>query len=345
MKSSQTTVRDIARLLNISVATVSRALRDHIDIKPETRKKVLELVEQLNYHPNFAAKSLRTNKTNTLGVVVPEIVMHFFSNTLSGIQEYAALHDYNIIVCQSMESARMEETNIQKLLANRVDGLIISLAIDTENVDYLRQLVDRNIPVLLFDRVSDDLEVSKVVVDDSAASFRAVEYLISTGCHRIAYIGGPKKLYVSREREMGYVRALEKNQLRIDQELIVHCKNLHTDPCEVTKHLLELREIPDAIFCMNDPIAIQVMQVLKEKQVRVPDDISVIGFTNEPVSSFIEPSLTTISQPSFEMGRVAASLIIDQLKKPQVYKPTTRVLETNFIIRNSTRKVEYALEH
>jgi len=343
MKSSQTTVRDIARRLNISVTTVSRALRDHIDIKPETKKKVLDLVHELNYQPNYAAQSLRTNRTNTLGVIIPEIVMHFFSNTLSGIQEYADQQNYSIIVCQSMESFRMEESNIQKLLSNRVDGLMISLSSDTCHVDHLQQLIDKNIPVVLFDRIWEDLKVSKVVVDDRAASFQAVDYLFKTGCRRIAYIGGPQNLYISREREQGYLRALERNHIQPSTELILHCNDLHTGPTEVTKKLLELDEMPDAIFCMNDPVAIQVMQVLKEKKIKIPDDISMIGFTNEPVSSFIEPSLTTVSQPSYEMGKVAASLIIEQLKNPQLFKPVTRVLETKIIIRNSTRKLEYAI--
>jgi LacI family transcriptional regulator len=344
MSGRLTTARDIARQLNISVTTVSRALRDHIDIKPETRKKVLELVQKLNYQPNSAAQSLRTNRTNTLGVIVPEIVMHFFSNTLSGIQEYAAQHNYSIIICQSMESFQMEESNIQKLMSNHIDGLMISLATDTAQVDHLRQLIDRNVPVVLFDRVCDELAVSKVVVDDRSASFRAVNYLVQTGCNRIAYVGGPAHLYVSKERELGYREALERNNIQPSSELIIHCKDLHLDPTEAIKQLLNLPQIPDAIFCVNDPVAIQVMQVLKERKIKIPDEISVIGFTNEPVSNFIEPSLTTVAQPSYEMGRIAASLIIEQLKNPGGFKPVVKVLDTKFIVRNSTKKIEYALE-
>jgi LacI family transcriptional regulator len=315
-------------------------LHDHKNISPETKKRVLELVQRLNYLPNSAAQSLRTHRTRTLGVVVPEIVMHFFSNTLSGIQEYAALHNYTINISQSMESFSLEETNVQKLISNRVDGLMISLSSGTANVDHLRQLIEKEIPLVLFDRVWEDLEVSKVVVDDQKASFQAVDYLVKTACRRIAYIGGPDNLYVSKERELGYRRALQANALQPDDELIIHCKDLHTGPVEAVLRLLSLDEPPDAIFCMNDPIAIQVMQILKERQIKIPEEISLIGFTNEPVSNFIEPSLTTVAQPSYEMGKMAASLLIGQLERPHSFKPSTIVLETKLIIRNSTRKVE-----
>ncbi len=342
MKGTQATIRDIARQLNISVSTVSRALHSHQDIKPETRKAILDLAKTLNYEPNRLAQSLRNSKTKTIGVLVPEIVMHFFSSTISGIQEAADEHDYSMMVCQSMESFHTQEVNIQRLVSNRVDGLMISLSSDTEHVDQLQQLITRKIPILLFDRIWDDLDVSKVVVDDRDASFRAVDYLIKTGCSRIAYIGGPKGLYINRQRELGYLQALEQNNIQPSADLIMHCRDLHTDPEAATQQLLNLPEIPDAIFCMNDPVAILAMQVLKEKLIKIPDEISMIGFTNEPVSNFIEPSLTTVSQPSFEIGKTAAELFIDQLERPEFFTPVTTVLQTKFIIRNSTRKLMVA---
>lgn len=338
--SRPVTVKDIARELNTSVSTVSRALRNHKDISPEMKKKVLDLVQKLNYQPNSAAQSLRTNRTQTLGVVVPEIVMHFFSNTLSGIQEYAAEHNYSIVVGQSMESFQTEETSIQKLLSNRVDGLLLSLSSATVNVDHLLPLIEKKIPIVLFDRVWDDLNVSKVVVDDRNASYGATEFLIKTGCKRIAYIGGPDSLYVSKEREIGYLNALEKNQLPFSPELIVRCQDLNKAPMEALTQLLSLEEKPDALFCMNDPIAIHALQLLKERNIKIPDEISVIGFTNEPVSNFIEPSLTTVSQPSHEMGKEAAALLIAQIEKPKSAKPVTKVLETKLIVRNSTKKLQ-----
>ena len=333
------TLDDIAEALHISKATVSRALCDHPDVKAETKQAVIALAQKLNYEPNRLAQSLRSNKTYTIGVVVPEIAMHFFSSTLSGMQDYALRHDYIIMVCQSMESYQTEKINVQKLASNRVDGLLISLSSETRNVDHLRQLIEKKIPVVLFDRVCNDLDVSKVIVNDYDAAFKAVEYLIRTGCKRIAYVGGPRDLYISAQREQGYLDALRKNNIAPSEDWIIHCKDLHTEPVGATQQLLDLPRMPDAIFCMNDPIAIQVMQVLKEQNVRIPDEISVIGFTNEPVSNFIEPSLTTVSQPSYEMGRTAAKLFIEQLEHPESFKPITKVLPTELIIRNSTRKL------
>lgn len=297
------------------------------------------MAKKLHYEPNRVAQSLRINKTNTLGVIVPEIVMHFFSSSLSGMQEYAAKHGYSMMVCQSMESFRTEKSNIHTLVSNRVDGLLISLSSDTKTFDHLQQLIDKKIPIVLFDRVCDKLNVSKVVVDDCKASFRAVDYLVKTGCKRIAYLGGPQNLYISQQRQRGYLEALQKNNIPLSDEWIIHCTDLHVDPVEATRKLLNLPEMPDAIFCMNDPIAILAMQVLKEKQIKIPEEISMIGFTNEPVSHFIEPSLTTVSQPSYEMGRTAAKLFIDQMENPGSFKPVTKVLPTEFIIRNSTRKL------
>lgn len=341
MKSNQATIKDIASQLNTSVSTVSRALRDHPDISIETKKAVLELARKLRYEPNRVAQSLRINKTNTVGVVLPEIVMHFFSSTLSGMQDYAVEHDYVVMVCQSMESFATEQSNIHQLVANRVDGLLISLSSETQDFEHIQQLIDKKIPVVLFDRVCDELNVSKVVVDDRRASFEAVDYLIRTGCERIAYMGGPSHLYINKQRELGYLDALRVHQIDPSPDWIIHCRDLHTDPIGATQQLLNLPVIPDGIFCMNDPIAILAMGVLKQKQIRIPEDISMIGFTNEPIAHFIEPSLTTVSQPSYEMGKVAARLFIDQLENPESWSPVTEVLQTEFIIRNSTRKLPH----
>jgi len=339
MKNAQATIRDLAIKLNLSVSTISRALRDHPDIKPETKKAVLELARELNYEPNHVAQSLRIKKTNTLGVIVPEIAMQFFSSTLSGLQEYASAHGYTVMICQSMESSNIEKFNIHSLVSNQVDGLLISLSSDTKNVDHLQHLVEKNFPILLFDRVCDELNVSKVVVDDHDAAFNAIEYVIKTGCRHIAFLGGPQNLRISEQRERGYLDALTQSSIPIDEDLVIHCRDWHTDPIKAVQQFLTSREIPDAIFCLNDPIALLVMQVLKKEQVRIPEEISLVGFTNEPISGLTEPSLTTVSQPSYEMGKTAARLFIDQLERPESYTPTTTVLPTQFIIRNSTRKL------
>jgi DNA-binding LacI/PurR family transcriptional regulator len=338
MKNTQATIRDLALKLNISISTVSRALRNTPDINPETKKAVLSLAKELNYEPNRVAQSLRVKKTKTIGIIVPEIAIHFFSSIISGIQDYSARHGYSIMICQSMESFETEEANVHLLVGNRVDGLLISLSSHTKQFTHLEQLIRKKIPVVLFDRVADDLPVSKVVVDDHDGAFKAVDYLIRSGCRRIAYIGGSMNLSISMQRRSGYEDALSHHNLTVNPELIILCDEFHREPIEATQALLRLAERPDAIFCMNDPVAILVVQTLKENNVRVPDQISVIGFTNEPVSRYIEPSLTTVAQPSYQMGEAAARLFIEQVENSETFEPRTETLCTELIIRNSTRK-------
>jgi LacI family transcriptional regulator len=336
MRNPQATIRDIAIKLNISISTVSRALRGAPDVNPETKKAVIEMAERLNYEPNRIAQSLRIKQTKTVGVIVPEINMHFFSSAISGIQEYCAEHDYSIMICQSMESVKTEKSNIHMLVANRVDGLLISLSRETENLDHLKQLVNKNIPIVLFDRVWDELNVSKVVVDDHDGAYKAVSYLIKTGCKRIAYLGGTENLYISKQRERGYLDALRDNNIAAKENLMVHCRDFNDEVVKGLHHLLSLSPSVDAIFCMNDPIAIKAIQVLKEKKIQIPEQISIIGFTNEPASSLIEPSLTTVSQPSHAMGKAAAEIFINLLTHEDA-EPVTKVLKTELIVRGSTR--------
>jgi DNA-binding LacI/PurR family transcriptional regulator len=338
MKNDQATIRDLALKLNISISTVSRALRNAPDVNPETKKAVLALAEQLHYEPNRVAQSLRIRKTKTIGVVVPQIAMHFFSSVISGIQEYAAQHGYSIMICQSMESLETEKSNIHMLVSNRVDGLLISLSSETTNVEHLEHLLAKKIPIVLFDRVTDLLPVSKVVVDDHDGAFTAVDYLIRTGCRRVAYIGGPEGLSISNQRLQGYRDALQKHNLPVLAAYIIHCTDLQHGATEATQRLLSLPERPDAIFCMNDPMAILAIQVLRKQSVRIPADISLVGFTNEPVSQFIEPALTTVAQPAYTMGQTAARLFIDQVESPENnVTPRQEVLPTELIVRGTTR--------
>jgi DNA-binding LacI/PurR family transcriptional regulator len=339
MKNQQATIRDIAIKLQISISTVSRALRNAADVNPETKKAVLSLARELNYEPNRVAQSLRSKRTKTLGVVVPEINLHFFSSAISGIQEYSARYNYGVMICQSLESVETEKSNLHMLLSNRVDGLLVSLSSETDSYDHLRSVIEKKIPLVLFDRICTQVDTTKVVVDDYNGAFKAVEHLILTGCKSIAFVGGPQHLYICKERLKGYTDALMRYNLPISQELIVHCTHLLKDPVQAMEQLLKRKEKPDAIFAMNDPIAIIIMQVLKGKGISIPEAMSVIGFTNEPVSQFIEPSLTTVSQPSYEMGQVAAQLFLEQLENQNVFPFVTKVLPTELLIRNSTKRI------
>ena len=340
MKNTEATIRDIAIKLNISISTVSRALRGVADVNPATKKAVEEMAKRLNYEPNRVAQSLRIKRTNTLGIIVPEIALHFFSSAISGIQEEASRHGYSIMICQSLESYETEKQNVHMLASNRVDGMLISMSSQTDDFSHIQQLINKDIPVVLFDRVNDLLPVSKVVVDDHDGAFKAVDHLAKTGCKRIAYIGGPTSFYISNQRKKGYLDALQQNDRETNDDLIVHCRDLHDDPAVHVKRLLDLPEgqRPDAFFCFNDPIAVTTLQILKSRMIRIPDEVSVIGFTNEPVSAFIEPSLTTVSQPSHAMGKKAIELFIEQRQDPEHFEPVTAIMKTDLIVRHSTRQ-------
>lgn len=340
MKNTQTTIRDLALKLNISISTVSRALRDAHDVNPETKQAVLALARQLNYEPNRIAQSLRSKRTNTLGVIVPEINLHFFSSAISGAQAYAAKHGYTIMICQSMESFETEQSNIHMLVANRVDGLLLSLSRQTHQAAHLEALIQKKIPIVLFDRVIDGLPVSRVVVDDRGGAYQAVDYLVRTGCQHIVYLGGPTHLYISQQRLQGYRDALTAHGRTVRDEDIFQLEDFQRDDVAAAVHtIMGKARRPDAIFCMNDPIAVTVLTTLKEKGIRIPDDVSVVGFTNEPVSQYIEPALTTVTQPAYEMGQVAATLFLDQLqlKNSEVFEPVTRILPATLVVRHSTR--------
>lgn len=341
MKNTQATIRDIAIKLNISISTVSRALRGVSDVNPVTKKAVVEMAAHLNYEPNRVAQSLRIKRTNTLGIIVPEIALHFFSSAISGMQEEASRHGYSIMICQSLESYETEKQNIHMLASNRVDGMLISMSSETDDYAHIQHLMDKDIPIVLFDRVSESLDVSKVVVDDHDGAFKAVEHLVKTGCKRIAYIGGSRGFYISNQRKKGYLDALQHYHIKPTENLIIHCHELRNEPGSQVTRLLELpkEERPDSFFCFNDPIAVTALQIVKEKSFKIPDEISIIGFTNEPVTAFIEPSLTTVSQPSHAMGMKAIELFIAQRNDLENFKPVTAVMKTELIIRNSTRKV------
>lgn len=338
MGKGQVTIRDIALKLNISISTVSRALRGMADVNPETKKMVLEMARQLNYEPNLIAQSLRSNRTNTIGIIVPDVEVHFFSSIVSGIQEVASEVNYNVLFCQSNESYQTEINNLKTLIASRVDGLLISLSRETRDVEHLLRVQQKNIPLVLFDRISDEIDTSKVNVSDMDGAYKAVKYLIDTGCKRIAYLAGPKNLAISNKRMDGYFKALRNAGIAPEENLIVHCDSLKDDAGHATAQLLTLEPKPDAIFCINDPVALQAMQVVKQHNLKIPEEISIVGFTDDPISALIEPSLTTVAQPSHEMGKCAAKLLIDQIKGYNG-TPRTVTLDTKLVLRNTTRVV------
>jgi LacI family transcriptional regulator/LacI family repressor for deo operon, udp, cdd, tsx, nupC, and nupG len=337
MKKHQVTIIDIARELNISKSTVSRALHGHQDINEQTKKKVLELASKLDYQPNLLATSLVMSKSYTVGMVVPEFLTPFFPSVIMGAQEVMSKAGYNVMICQSNESYEMEVANTKALLASRVDGILASVTRETRNFDHFQALHRKGIPLVFFNRVCEELDVSKVVVDDYEGAFVAVEHLIVTGRKRIAHLAGPDSLIISRSRLKGYIDALQKYGLPVEDELIIPYDLTPEKATIYVKHLLDLPNPPDALFAINDPTAIAAMLVIKDKGWRIPQDIAVVGFSNDPSSALIEPGLTTVAQPVFDIGREAARLFLEQTDMdPENYQPQTRVLPTKLIVRGSS---------
>lgn len=339
MKNRQTTIVDIAKELNISKSTVSRALTGHPNIRAETKKAVLELADQMDYQRNMLSVGLVNQKTNTIGIIVPEFVSSYFSKVIIGAQQAAAVAGYNVIICQSDENYDQEISNVNIMLSNQVDGVLVSLTKETRNFDHLKRFAKKGIPIVFFNRVCDEMIVPKVIVDDFQGAHKITEHIIETGKRRIAHLGGPDNLLISRKRKEGYLAALKKHGIAIDQELIIPYDLLLDKVNIFVNHLINLPNPPDAIFAINDPTAIKVIEFLKSKKIRIPEDIAIAGFSNDSYSAIIDPSLTTMSQPVYEIGKVAAELLIDQINREvKDWKAVTKMLKSEIIIRGSTVK-------
>jgi LacI family transcriptional regulator len=343
MKYNQVTIKDIARELGISPSTVSRALKDHPDISPETKKAVNELAEKLNYQPNIVALSLRQSKTNTLGVIIPEIVHFFFSTVISGIEDVAYRAGYNVILTQSNESTQREMTDMKALFNSRVDGMLLSLSRETTTFDHLDSMMAKGVPMVFFDRVYDHPNTSKVIVDDLSGAKEATLHLIEQGCKRIAHIEGSPNLEITKQRLEGYLEALKEKNIPVDKSLIIPCPEASIEAGKKsTEALLNMSPLPDGIFATNDPVAMGAMQAIREKGLKIPQDIAVVGFSNWLFSSMMDPPLSSVDQPGFEMGQEATKLLIRQIevksKEDIDPKPETKILKTKLVVRASSRK-------
>ncbi|MEM8565186.1 MAG: substrate-binding domain-containing protein [Bacteroidota bacterium] len=340
MKSSQVTIKDIARELGISPSTVSRALKDHPDISPETKRVVSELAEKLNYQPNSIALSLRHSKSNTIGVVIPQVVHWFFSTVISGVEDIAYGAGYSVIVSQSNESYEREVKDVKALFNNRVDGILISMSKDTTDYGHFESLYSRGIPMVFYDRVCETINCSKVVVDDYGAAYKATKHLIEQGYKTIAHLAGAKNLQISKERLSGYKAALEEHGLPYIDSHVVY-ENLADDerPAKaLTTKLLNSGQRPDAIFASNDISALGAMMAAKEHGLKIPEEFGIVGFSNWRFTELTEPTLSTVDQRGFEIGQEAARLLIKEIEAEddEIVEPITKTLETNLIVRKSS---------
>jgi len=341
MKFNQITIKDIARELGISPSTVSRALKDHPDISIATKKAVNELADKLNYQPNTVALNLRQRKTNTIGVIIPEIVHFFFSTVISGIEDVAYEAGYNVILAQSNESVEREKSDIKALFNSRVDGLLLSISRETTNFDHIESIISKGLPIVFYDRMYTNPNTSKVIVDDYVGAKEAVLHLIEQGYQQIAHLEAAPGLQIAVDRRRGYIDALRENNMPIKETMIIECPNGSLeDGKKATKKLLSLASPPDAIFANNDLLAMGAMLSIKEKGLKIPGDVALMGFSNWFFSQLLDPPLSSVDQPGFEMGQEAARLLIRQIEmkdKDQFeVQPETKILKTRLVIREST---------
>ena len=342
MKLGQVTIKDIARELNISTSTVSRALKDYPGISDDTKKKVKELAEKLHYRPNAIALSLRKSKSFTIGVIVPEVVHFFFSTVISGVEEIAYANGYNVILCQTNEKIQRELSGIETMLDNQIDGLLVSCSKETENFDHFTKLMKQNFPIVFFDRVPDIENTVNVTVNDFKGAYDATKHLIDQGYKNIIHLAGPKTLPISAKRMEGYKQALEDKQLIQNPDWIIPCpEGTQEESYAITKNLFENdKNRPDAIFASNDIAAAGAMMAVKDLGLKVPQEVGIVGFSNWQFSSMIDPPLSSVAQPGFEMGEKATAMLLEMIeqKKEANWEAKTIVLETELIIRKSSKK-------
>ena len=337
MSKQYITLKDIAKELNLSASTVSRAMKNNPAISAETRKLVQNFAQKHKYKPNTLAMQLRTRRNTTIGVIVPEIVHYFFSTVLAGIQEEAEKENYNILICQSNEDYEKEIKSVQTLLDARVCGILASQSKTTNEFSHFQEIVDNNVPLVFFDRICTGINTDKVVVDDYEGAYKAVDHLATTGCKRIAFLGANAHIPISNNRRMGYETALRKHKLELNKSFIKEC-DTRQHAQQIIPEMLKEEVIPDAFFCVNDEVAAYCLQAVKAAGYRVPEDISICGFTNGYLVEVTQPTLTSVDQHGFKMGTQAVRLLIDRIEGKETKKGVvSKLIKTELVLRNSTR--------
>ena len=335
MEKDYPTVKDIAKKLGLHHSTVSRALRDYSDISEETKQKVRKLAREMNYSPNIVAQSLKTKRTKLIGIIVPEILHNFFSRAISGIENIVYRKGFVPIVLQSNESSEREVLNIDAMITNRVAGLIVSISQNTFSGRHFQKLIDKKVPLVFFDRVVMGLKAGYVISDDERGAFKGVQYLINKGYKKIVHISGPEELTICKNRLKGYQKALQKNRIPQDPDLIYHGTLHEKNGYETMQEILTKGSLPDAIFAVNDPVAMGAYKKIKESGLKMPEDIAILGFSNNEISSYLDPALSTIDQFPGKIGKLAAEILFDQIEGKKSQK-TIKNLSTELIERETT---------
>lgn len=336
-KQKPITITDIAKNLGISPSTVSRALHDHPSISVDTKREVKALAEKLNYQPNLTALSLLSKKSGLIGVVIPEITSYFFSTVIAGIQDVVSSAGYKLIISQTNESFEEEKRMIFEMTQLRVDGILVSPSFATQTFDHFNPIKQAGIPVVIFDRDCPGFDANKVFVDAYEGAFQAVDYLVKSGCQNIAHIAGPVAIPTFKQRLDGYLDALQQNGREINEDLIVFSTGFSSEVgVESIEKLLDQNKQIDAVFAVNDAVAIGTMHSLREKGYKIPEDVAIIGFDDEPYATFFNPPLASVWQPVYDMGMLSSKILLDLIKPQKVNAPYRyEILKSELVIRDS----------
>lgn len=336
------TIYDLARELNVSASTVSRALNDRQEVSKRTRIAVQKLAKKRGYQPNNFALSLRTNKSNTIGIMVSWINRPFISNLISGIEKAAKEAGYHVIITQTYDKRDYEVENLQALLGSRISALIVSLAMETKDFDHFSMLRDNDIPVVFVDRIPPTSHGVKIQIDNYKAAYAATEHLIQQGCKRIAHFGGSRHQFIYEDRRSGYLAALSQYGHEIDESIVFEANNLSMDEgLRMTETVLNTVNPPDGIFCANDTAGVSAIRYAKKKGIKIPEELAIMGFNNDPICEIIEPELSSVVHPAIEMGEKAVEQVLGILNKPSEDRSSLSViLSTEVVVRDSTNRLK-----
>ena len=331
---SNITIKELALELNLSAATVSRALSDSYQISTATKQRVWDLAKKLNYEPNPSASTLRSHKTKTLAVIIPEIANNFFSQAINGIEEVSRQHGYHVLIYQTHENSEIEAAFIKSLVSGRVDGVLISVSSETNNNDHFTEL-NKNIPVVFFDRTLENIDAIKITTNDYESAYISTEHLIKCGCKKISFLFALNNLSTGKNRLNGYIDALANNNIAYDETLVINCNKDESRNYAHIKDLLTKNK-PDGIISSIEELVLPCYAICEELNINIPDGLKIVSFSNLKTAPFLNPSLTTITQPAFEIGITAATLILKLLNKKQVDTNEVVVLKSDLIERGST---------
>lgn len=338
-KDKEVTIYDIANKLNISAATVSRGLKDHPGINKKTKKRILDAAAEMGYRSNSFASNLRKKSSHIIGVIVPRLNSNFMSDVIAGVEKVVNEANYNLFISQSLESMKKEMSNARAMFNNRVDGLLVSLAYDTDNIDHFEPFINRDIPLIFFDRVHEHKKCPSIYINNYQAAYDITTHLIEQGCKRIAHIGGNRLRNVYSDRARGYKQALQDHHIDFEDDLLMISDLSAKSGAEMAEKILSMTNRPDGVFVANDICAIAIMQAVKKAGIKIPADIAFAGFNNDPTSCVIEPNLTTIDYRGHEMGEVAAKIMVDHLMKgDDLQKTHSLILRSELIVRESSLK-------